>query len=124
MPEFGSWMIEAVPCKPYNSIIDAEELLSCEKKLHDRRECLDKFFQSYDLQIASLPNVGSLGTPGHIDVGDEEVQKKIDENIKDLAPLNEFSKSKFVVDSTVNPHPRFSGLIKSIREHRGEKVNI
>jgi glutamate--cysteine ligase catalytic subunit len=44
MPEFGSWMIEAVPSKPYNSIIDAAELLSCEEKLHDRRETLDKFF--------------------------------------------------------------------------------
>ena len=37
MPEFGGWMIEAVPSKPYNSLIDAEELLSCEQKLHHRR---------------------------------------------------------------------------------------
>jgi len=28
------------------------------------------------------------------------------------------------LDSTVNPHPRFGGLVKSIRERRGEKVNI
>jgi len=33
MPEFGGWMIEAVPKDPYRSIIDAEELLSCEAKL-------------------------------------------------------------------------------------------
>jgi hypothetical protein len=124
MPEFGSWMIEAVPCKPYNSIIDAADLLSCEEKLHDRRECLDKFFQSHDLSIASLPNVGSLGTPGYIDVEDAEYQEKIDNNISDLTPINEFSKSKFVIDKTINSHPRFSGLVKSIREHRGEKVNI
>lgn len=43
MPEFGGWMIEAVPSKPYNSIIDASELLSCEEKLHHRREVLDEF---------------------------------------------------------------------------------
>ena len=30
MPEFGGWMVEAVPSKPYTSIIDAEQLLSCE----------------------------------------------------------------------------------------------
>ena len=30
MPEFGGWMIEAVPTKPYNSLIDAKSLLSCE----------------------------------------------------------------------------------------------
>lgn len=31
MPEFGGWMVEAVPSKPYNSII--HDLLSCEEKL-------------------------------------------------------------------------------------------
>ena len=43
MPEFGGWMIEAVPSKPYDSIIDAAELLSCEEKLYKRREVLDEF---------------------------------------------------------------------------------
>ena len=26
MPEFGGWMVEAVPKAPYQSIVDAEEL--------------------------------------------------------------------------------------------------
>jgi len=30
MPEFGGWMVEAVPSEPYMSIIDADILLSCE----------------------------------------------------------------------------------------------
>lgn len=38
--------------------------------------------------------------------------------------MNEFSKGLFTFDSTINPHPRFSGLVKSIRQHRGEKVEI
>ena len=42
----------------------------------------------------------------------------------DLSSLNEFSTSKFILDYTTNPHPRFNGLVKSIREHRGEKVDI
>jgi glutamate--cysteine ligase catalytic subunit len=29
-----------------------------------------------------------------------------------------------VFDETCNPHPRFRYLVKSIRERRGEKVNI
>jgi hypothetical protein len=37
MPEFGSWMIEAVPSEPYSSIIDPKILLSCEEKLVLRR---------------------------------------------------------------------------------------
>lgn len=61
MPEFGGWMIEAVPKKPYNSIIDAAELLSCEQMLHDRREVLDEFCKSYGIQIVSLPNINLWG---------------------------------------------------------------
>jgi glutamate--cysteine ligase catalytic subunit len=38
--------------------------------------------------------------------------------------MNEFSKSFFTFDSCINPHPRFSGLVKSIRQHREEKVEI
>lgn len=37
---------------------------------------------------------------------------------------NEFSCSQFVFDKTCNPHPRFRYLVRSIRERRGEKVNI
>ena len=37
---------------------------------------------------------------------------------------NKFSCSEFAIDGTENPHPRFSGLMKSIRERRGEKVKI
>ena len=29
-----------------------------------------------------------------------------------------------MLDQTINPHPRFAGLVKSIREKRGEKVEI
>jgi len=68
MPEFGGWMIEAVPIKPYNSILNAEDLLSCEEKLHKRRETLQKFLRKHDpnLIIVSLPNAPGLGTPDHI----------------------------------------------------------
>ena len=32
--------------------------------------------------------------------------------------------SYFVLDSTINTHPRFANLVQSIRERRGEKVEI
>ena len=35
-PEFGNWMVEAVPAEPYNSVEDADELLSSYKKLLKR----------------------------------------------------------------------------------------
>jgi len=36
MPEFGNWMIEAVPCKPYGSYLDPDQLLSSAKKIANR----------------------------------------------------------------------------------------
>jgi glutamate--cysteine ligase catalytic subunit len=50
--------------------------------------------------------------------------KKVQELSLDVSSLNPFSKSKFVLDQTCNPHPRFGGLTKSIRERRGKKVDI
>ena len=49
MPEFGGWMVEAVPAMPYMSISDAGVLLSCEEKLHKRRAVLDQFFRERGL---------------------------------------------------------------------------
>ena len=124
MPEFGGWMIEAVPSKPYMSQIDAAELLSCEQKLHARRSVLDEFCADHGMQIVSLPNAPSLGTKDHIIIDDQELARAIKANGDDLSEINPASTSKFVIDKTINPHPRFAGLVKSIREKRGEKVEI
>ena len=61
MPEFGGWMVEAVPTEPYMSIIDADILLSCEQKLIYRRKVLESFFKPYGIHILSLTNAISLG---------------------------------------------------------------
>mgnify|MGYP007026483650 CR=1 FL=1 len=66
-----------------------------------------------------------LGTEDHIDLqGREDLIEKVKQNIGHFEEINQYSKSKFIIDSTENPHPRFSGLMKSIRERRGEKVKI
>jgi len=124
MPEFGGWMIEAVPSKPYDSIIDASSLLSCEQKLHLRRDVLDEYCWDYGLQIVSLANVPYLGCKDHIVIDDADLAQAVKDHDGDLSELNPASRSKFVVDGTINPHPRFAGLVKSIREKRGEKVEI
>jgi hypothetical protein len=33
MPEYGEWMIEAVPEDPYNSYYNPEALLSCKESI-------------------------------------------------------------------------------------------
>ena len=35
-PEFGNWMAEAVPSKPYGAYEDLEDLLTCSHKIKKR----------------------------------------------------------------------------------------
>ena len=65
-----------------------------------------------------------LGTKNHIDLNDAKFEAEIMEFEGRLDERNEYSRSEFVIDGTENPHPRFPGLMKSIRERRGEKVKI
>lgn len=65
-----------------------------------------------------------LGTPDHILLQDTEILEDIQRHDGDLEKRNQYSQSRFVIDSTENPHPRFPGLMKSIRERRGDKVQI
>ena len=72
MPEFGGWMVEAVPTNPYNSLLDPSELLSCQDKLHRRRHVLTDFFRANGLQLVSTTNVCMLGTKDHINLGQDQ----------------------------------------------------
>ena len=36
LPEFGNWMIEAVPTEPYGAYSDPEQLLACAGKIKNR----------------------------------------------------------------------------------------
>lgn len=67
-----------------------------------------------------------MGTKDHIylDHEQQELRQKIEDYGGDFEKMNEFSHSQFVIDSTENPHPRFPGLMKSIRERREEKIKI
>ena len=67
-----------------------------------------------------------MGTEGYIEVSQEEatLAKELDATKDEHSDINEFSRSFFTHDSCINPHPRFSGLVKSIRQRRGEKVEI
>ena len=90
----------------------------------NRREFIDYQFTAYGLALASMASPPILGTQDHIIINDPEIVQRLEEAKGDLEMANLYSKSQFVIDSTENPHPRFSGLMKSIRERRGEKVRI
>ncbi len=78
----------------------------------------------HNIILTSLATPLILGTKDDIEVHDPELQIELEECKDDLVSRNMYSKSKFCIDGTENPHPRFSGLMKSIRERRGEKVQI
>jgi len=76
------------------------------------------------LTLTSFATPLILGTKNHIDLNDAKFEAEIMEFEGRLDERNEYSRSEFVIDGTENPHPRFPGLMKSIRERRGEKVKI
>jgi len=65
-----------------------------------------------------------LGCKDHIEILDPELAEDLKQNQENISTRNKFSQSEFAIDGTENPHPRFPGLMKSIRERRGEKVKI
>jgi len=87
-----------------------------------RRRHLESYFTLYGVALASIASYPMLGTPNHIPIFDDE-KKALEEGMT-YSQFNTYSASDFVLDTTFNEHPRFGGLVKSIRERRGEKVTI
>jgi len=59
--------------------------LSCEQKLHARRDVLDDYCINQGMQIVSLANVPSLGTTDHIILDDKDYERQVNENKNDLS---------------------------------------
>lgn len=105
-PEYGSWMIETVPRKPYSGYIS--DLFQVEPSLRMRRRRLHMVLD--DDEIApSVSNFPMLGVEGY------------SHSRNKLGPI---AQSKYISDEIINPHPRFGTLTSNIRSRRGETVNI
>lgn len=106
-PEFGNWMIESTPSKPYNNY--ASDLLRVERNMILRRRRLLSVLREDEIApyVTCFPLMG---------VGDF-----IHEPTSFEAP---YSLSEYVPDNIVNPHPRFAALTRNIRTRRTEKVDI
>ncbi len=109
VPEYGSWMVEATPKRPYSGY--AIDLLRVERNMRLRRRRLLTELRENEIAptVSTFPLLGSLGDDGTVpksDVG---------------GPRTE---SEYIGDDIINPHPRFGTLTQNIRMRRGEKVNI
>lgn len=109
VPEYGAWMVEATPNRPYTGF--STDLLRVERNMRLRRKRILTVLKENEIAptVASFPLLGALGDDGSVPpspVG---------------GPVTE---SEYISDKIINPHPRFGTLTANIRQRRGSKVNI
>ncbi|KAK4645458.1 glutamate--cysteine ligase [Podospora bellae-mahoneyi] len=107
-PEFGRFMLEATPGKPWG--IDFKELLHVEPDMKLRRAIAKDHMlpNEYPITLTTFPRIGSPGvfTEPHYPVSGPKLR------------------SQFVPDEIANPHIRFPTLAANIRSRRGRKVQV
>lgn len=106
-PEFGAWMIESTPSRPYANY--TSDLLRVERNMTLRRRRLLSVLSSNEI----APTVTCFPLMGVADFIDNP--KEFD---------SPHSQSLLLPDYIINPHPRFAALTTNIRVRRGRKVDI
>mmetsp|Transcript_31226 Transcript_31226/g.58625 ORF Transcript_31226/g.58625 Transcript_31226/m.58625 type:complete len:678 (+) Transcript_31226:67-2100(+) len=101
VPEFGRWMLESTPGRPYEGLAAAA---TAEAQLSLRRQRLRSALRPDEVAptVTAFPLLG---------VGESKVQGPVLESL-------------FLPDESIFPHPRFPTLARNIRERRGGKVEI
>ncbi|KAI1178117.1 glutamate-cysteine ligase [Nemania sp. FL0916] len=107
-PEFGRFMLEATPGKPWG--IGFKELLEVESDMKTRRKIAKEHMKSeeYPITLTTFPR---LGVPGVF-------------TDPYYPPSGSKLRSQFVPDEIANPHIRFPTLAANIRWRRGRKVQV
>ncbi|KAF2185694.1 GCS-domain-containing protein, partial [Zopfia rhizophila CBS 207.26] len=106
-PEFGRFMLEATPGKPWG--IGFKDLLDVEPNMKWRRTIAKDHMakEEYPITLTTFPR---LGTP--------------DCTMPSYPVSGAKLRSQFVPDEIANPHIRFPTLAANIRARRGRKVEI
>eukprot|EP00522_Entomoneis_paludosa_P000635 CAMPEP_0172473156 /NCGR_PEP_ID=MMETSP1065-20121228/68711_1 /TAXON_ID=265537 /ORGANISM="Amphiprora paludosa, Strain CCMP125" /LENGTH=961 /DNA_ID=CAMNT_0013231325 /DNA_START=177 /DNA_END=3062 /DNA_ORIENTATION=+ len=109
VPEYGAWMCEATPARPYTGY--TADLLRVETSMRLRRQRMLTVLKDYEIAptVSTYPMLGAQGDDGSVPptkVGGPRTQ------------------SDYISDDIINPHPRFGTLTANIRQRRGSKVNI
>eukprot|EP00980_Cylindrotheca_fusiformis_P028434 scaffold22599_cov139-Cylindrotheca_fusiformis.AAC.25 len=109
VPEYGAWMVEATPNRPYTGF--TTDLLRVERNMRLRRRRILTVLKENEIAptVSAFPLIGAQGDDGSfppVPVGGKS------------------SMSDYIGDGIINPHPRFGTLTANIRQRRGSKVNI
>ncbi|KAI4155257.1 MAG: hypothetical protein LQ340_001110 [Diploschistes diacapsis] len=107
-PEFGRFMLESTPGKPWG--IGFKDLLDVERNMKMRRVIAKDHMEAneYPITLTTFPRLGTKDdymTPYYPFHGDK-------------------LRSQFLPDEIANPHIRFPTLAANIRSRRGRKVEI
>jgi glutamate--cysteine ligase catalytic subunit len=105
-PEYGRYMIEGTPGKPYSGLKD---ICLVEDNMKLRRRTIAQHLQP-DEMVISMTSFPRLGCPGTV--------------YPSPSPNGPIAKSSYLPDAIINPHPRFGTLTANIRERRTSKVDI
>ncbi|ESZ96851.1 glutamate-cysteine ligase catalytic subunit [Sclerotinia borealis F-4128] len=107
-PEFGRFMLEATPGRPWG--IGFKDLLDVEPNMKWRRKLAKEHMnaEEYPITLTTYPR---LGSPGVF-------------TSPFFPPCGEKLRSQFVPDEIANPHIRFPTLAANIRARRGRKVQV
>ena len=107
MPEYGRWMLEGTPRRPYGGY--AADLVRVERNMRLRRRRLLSALRDDEIcpTLVTFPGFG---------VGDfcELADGTVPEAGGDVA------RSATVPDAAIHPHPRFAALTANIRDRRGD----
>jgi len=114
LPEYGRWMLEATPAKPFEGI---NALLRVEDHMRLRRSRVLSVLEEDEI----LPTMASFPMMG---VGKPSDWCHNPHCSKPLTTRGPIANSMFVPDEIINPHPRFGTLTKNIRARRGSNVCI
>ncbi|OAL48923.1 glutamate-cysteine ligase [Pyrenochaeta sp. DS3sAY3a] len=106
-PEFGRFMLEATPGKPWG--IGFKDLLDVEPNMKWRRKIAKEHMANTEFPI-TLTTFPRLGSPDCI--------------VPSYPVSGPKLRSQFVPDEIANPHIRFPTLAANIRWRRGKKVQV
>ena len=108
VPEYGGWMLEGTPSRPYAGY--TTDLLRVERNMRLRRKRLLRLLLENEIAptMSSFPLLGATS----------------DQSVPPTKIGGPVTQSDYISDGIINPHPRFGTLSKNIRQRRGEKVNI
>eukprot|EP00536_Pseudo-nitzschia_multiseries_P008446 jgi/Psemu1/319394/estExt_fgenesh1_pm.C_2140008 len=109
VPEYGAWMLEATPNRPYTGF--STDLLRVERNMRLRRKRILTALGENEIAptVSAFPLLGALGDDG---------------SIPPVPVGGPVTLSEYIGDGIINPHPRFGTLSANIRKRRGSKVNI